>query len=590
MADATDSSIDENNVDRHLYSLVQRYKLAHHLTELDQMMDVEREENDEGGEEEEEEDLNNNVWADEGEKKGKKEDRAPTPSPSSFSAVTKRPCHSNKGVSYYLSIEPARTSRLPDLLANPNRLKPQRRMIPPRRRALKLPAVKDMVENDDEDEYVEDEEEKDWKRDSNHHNDEEETVANAELKRLKSYMDSLDRRKGLSVDLQICLLDCHDDIKVELIHKNNELQTSPINEKSKLQSWLTLALSLPYQKQAQLPVCVQITNDPERTVQKTNQAIGDYLRDVSKQLDIAVFGHQQAKKDIVSFIASLVRRNMAISNPSTQAINRKHKRGATGSSRTLAICGPAGVGKTTLAHTIADVLGLPFHAINCGGLNDAHSLMGHNFTYANSRPGKIAKAMSQAAASNMVFYFDEVDKIGAEKADEMHGVLTHILDVEQNHRFMDSYLDPIPLDLSNALFILSFNDAKKIDEITKDRMKIIHVKDFSNAEKLEITKEYILPNLYQAMQFYPMEVQLEDEILHQLIRRYEGHSGLRKVRRACQEILERWNLYHLLNQSHRNDDATNQISITWEEVEKHNLLDANSSPQEDTTSYQHMYS
>lgn len=524
----------------------------------------------------------NDSKMEEGEEEKKDSSGALVPSTASASA-SKIPTSAN----YYIALEPPRTNRLPHILTHPRKPKVNRNAPLSSKRKLKARSSSQDGGDEEEDEAMSEQEMKDKKT---------KLMAEEELKRLTAYMQTLDRKNGLSIDLQICLLDCQDDIKVELMTKHKELMNSPMNEKSKLQSWLTLALSLPYQRQAQLPFTIKSPLSDMSTcayLQEQHQAIGTYLRGVMQRLDAAVFGHQQAKKDIVSFIASLVRRSMKkqptpqVSGGSSSSDMAAAPLIQSKSSRALAICGPAGVGKTTLAHTIADVLGLPFQAINCGGLTDPHSLMGHNFTYSNSRPGKIAKAMSQAAASNVVFYFDEVDKIGTDKSEEMLGVLTHILDVEQNHRFMDNYLDPIPLDLSNALFILSFNDANKIDDITKDRMKIIHVKDFTSAEKLVITKEFILPGLYQAMHFHPMEVALSEDVVQELVRRYEGQSGLRHIRRAALEILERWNLYHLLHQEEYVQIEENVIYITWADVEQHHLLDH--STQKDTSSYEHMY-
>lgn len=191
---------------------------------------------------------------------------------------------------------------------------------------------------------------------------------------------------------------------------------------------------------------------------------------------------------------------------------------------------------------IAEVLGLPFHSINFGGMKDSSVLLGHDFTYSGSTYGKIAQILMKSGYMNNVIYLDELDKVSAENANEIFGVLTHLLDEEQNHEFEDNYFKGIKLDLKNTFFIISFNDLQHINHITADRMRIINIKAPNEKEKINIVRDIVIPEITVQNMNNSLEIIWSEESIKYLVSKFTQEGMMRNIRETIKQIIEKINL------------------------------------------------
>ena len=284
---------------------------------------------------------------------------------------------------------------------------------------------------------------------------------------------------------------------------------------------------------------VEIKND----IQKINtnmKEITDYMIEVKSTLDKAVHGHEKAKKQIERIIG--------------QWINGEQDGYCFGFE------GPPGVGKTSLAKRgLSDCLkddkgvSRPFSMIQMGGDSNGSTLHGHNYTYVGSTWGSIVQIIIDKKCMNPIIFIDEVDKISrTENGKEIVGILTHLLDPAQNDCFQDKYFTGIDLDLSKALFILSYNDVNAIDKILLDRVHRIKFDSLSLEDKLIISKTHILPEVYKKMGLEDM-IKFDDEVLKFIIDEYTSESGVRKLKEILFEIVGEINLDVLKNNDKEHD-------------------------------------
>jgi len=203
---------------------------------------------------------------------------------------------------------------------------------------------------------------------------------------------------------------------------------------------------------------------------------------------------------------------------------------------------------TKIIRSLADALELPFYQINFGGLNDVAVLTGHSETYVGSKPGKVVEILSNSEYMNPIIYMDEIDKIGEQKATEIFGVLTHLLDEEQNSSFQDNYLSNINIDLSKVFFVLSFNDITKVDEIVSDRLKVIYINPPSLEEKVIICQDKMIPEILSNVSIRDYStVILDKEIIEYIISsKTQNEKGVRQLRKNIEKIINRLNYDVLL--------------------------------------------
>lgn len=311
------------------------------------------------------------------------------------------------------------------------------------------------------------------------------------------------------------------------------------NTKGKFREWFETLLSFPFGKYDECAL----------SKLNTTEEINNFLQESDKILNNAVYGHKDAKRKIQGYLSQL------ITNPNSKG-------------SILGIEGPMGCGKTTLVEKgISKILNKPFVSIPLGGAQDGSFLRGHGYTYEGSTYGMIVNVLKRVNTLNPIIYFDELDKVSSTyKGAEIINILIHLTDPNQNTHFQDLYLGNFNIDLSKAMFIFSWNDSDKINPILLDRITVIKTKGFNFNQKIEISNQFLIPNIIEEIGI-KQNVNINNDVIECLINKYTYEGGVRKLKEILHEILTEINLQSLsgtIEPSNKRSNSSSRYNVTLE--------------------------
>ena len=295
-------------------------------------------------------------------------------------------------------------------------------------------------------------------------------------------------------------LKCNAKVKERILHEISRYETVNSNspELGMIRDYIDCLLALPWNT---------YTKDNENLVK------------VKEILDSSHYALDEVKERIIEYLA--VKQN-----------TKNHR------SPIICLVGPPGVGKTSLAISIAKSLNRNVAKISVGGINDEAEIIGHRRTYVGACPGRIIQGMKRAGTTNPVFIIDEIDKMTKDIKGDPASSLLEVLDPEQNSKFSDHYVEE-EFDLSKVLFIATANYIDQIPYELRDRLEIINLSSYTEYEKLDIAKKHLIPKELEAHGLTPLQVQISDEAIMTIIRNYTKEAGVRELEREIASLFRK---------------------------------------------------
>lgn len=338
------------------------------------------------------------------------------------------------------------------------------------------------------------------------------------LESMKSVSALINNEGDVPLKFKVLQLPVSDHMKSLVLKKMDALaeMNGDSSGSYKLKTWVDGFLKIPFGKTVPLPV--QMKDGVEKCT--------EFLVNARSDMNKHIYGMNDAKIQIMQIMSQWV------ANP-----------GSVGN--VIALHGPAGVGKTSFAkNAIADVLKRPFVFFALGGASDIANFTGHSYTYEGSTWGRISDSLMQAGTMNPVVYFDELDKISTTAhGDEIISMLIHLTDRSQNSEFHDRYFAGVDFDMSQCLFVFSFNDIEKVHPILRDRMTVIECGGYGEKDKKEILKNYVWPQVLKRLNFSADQVTFDEDAMKYLIEGYStSESGVRNLIRAVETMMTRLNM------------------------------------------------
>jgi ATP-dependent Lon protease len=345
---------------------------------------------------------------------------------------------------------------------------------------------------------------------------------NEKMLKLKNFGEESD----IPLKFRVISLPVSEYIKTAVLKKVAAIDDDS-GESYKLKNWMDAFLRIPFGKHIPLPV--QLTDGREKC--------SKFMRDSRSTLDKAVYGMANAKTEIMQVLAQWIANPTSVGN-------------------VIALHGPAGVGKTSIARNgIAQALHRPFEFFSLGGASDISNFVGHSYTYEGSMWGRIADSLMQAKCMNPVMYFDELDKIsGTPHGEEIASMLIHLTDRSQNTQFHDRYFAGVDFDVSQCLFVFSFNDITLVNPILRDRMQVIHCSGYTSKEKQTILEDYVWPDLLRRLKFKVTDITLTDDAAKFIVSEYSSkEEGVRTMIRTAEAIVTRLNMLRIADEETMKD-------------------------------------
>tara|TARA_X000000950_G_C13899936_1_gene654454 strand:- start:177 stop:2252 length:2076 start_codon:yes stop_codon:yes gene_type:complete len=306
------------------------------------------------------------------------------------------------------------------------------------------------------------------------------------------------------IKTKILDLEASNEIKTILYRRFKELENSEIQDEDyyKNKQWINNSLKLPYNKYLNFKI---------EDITKT-------LCNIKAKLDNELYGMNDVKEQILLFI------NNKFHNPTMKGCS-------------LGLIGPPGVGKTSIAMCLSNILSVPFEQISLGGMIHADTIKGHDSTYVGSKPGLITQALMRMEYKNGILFFDEFDKIDDNK--EIVSTLLHVTDFQQNHKFHDNYFDEIDIDLSSLWFIYSMN-SKPTNPALADRVFYVKVDGYNLKEKVKIIKDYTLPKILKNLGISKDDICICEESARYLIQKISNEEkGIRILNQKMNELISK---------------------------------------------------